>query len=119
MASERKEDWISIYTPEGEKKIASPSYIRKLLKIESRDQLLAGVFNRIESLERKVDRLESPGRQAQILELLYKHGKHNRIWIFNRVGNGQWYDIKELVDTGLIVESKAGSVTMYSCAVEA
>ena len=114
MTSERKEDWISIYTPEDERKIASPSYIKKLLGLD-----LSNVYNRIERLERRVDLLESPSRQAQILELLYKHGKHNRIWISNRVGNVQWSDIKELVDTGLIVESKAGFVTMYSCAVKA
>lgn len=114
MSSERKEDWIEITTPEGKKMIASPSYIKKLLGLD-----LSTIYNRIERLERRVDLLESPGRQAQILELLYKHGKHNWIWIFNRVENVQRSDIKELVDTGLIVESKARFGTMYSCAVKA
>ena len=114
MTSKRKTDWIEITTPEGKKMIASPRYIKKLLGLD-----LLNVYNRIERLERSVDLLKSPGRQAQILELLYKHGKHNQVWISNRVSNYQWYDISELVSSGLIVESKAGSVTMYSCAVKA
>ena len=114
MTSERKENWIAITTPEGERKIAAPSYIKKLLGLD-----LSNVYNRIERLERRVDLLESPDRQAQILELLYKHGTHNWVWIFNRVENVQRSDIKDLVDTGLIVESKSGSRTMYSCAVKA
>ena len=109
MRSERKEDWISIYTPEDERKIASPSYIKKLLGLD-----LSNVYNRIERLERKVDQLEAPGRQAQILELLQEHGKHNHVWISNRVMNYQWYDMVQLLDQGLIEESMSGSQIMYS-----
>lgn len=112
MTPKRKTDYIKIIQPDGQNMIAAPDYIRKLLGLDP-----TNVFNRLERLERKVDRLEAPGRQAKILQLLQEHGEHNRIWINNRVGNIQWYDIGQLVDAGLVVHSKAGSVTMYSCKV--
>ena len=113
MTSERKENWINITTPDGKKMIAAPSYVKKLLKLD-----LLNIYNRIEGLERKIDHLEAPGRQAKILKLLQEHGKHNLVWIRNRVSNYQWYDIHSLLAQGLIVESKAGPVTMYSCEAE-
>ena len=93
--------------------IAAPRYIKKLLGLN-----LYNVFNRLERLERKVDHLEAPGRQHDILVLLMEHGKHNLVWISNRVINYQWYDIMQLLEQGLIEESKAGSVTMYSATVQ-
>ena len=113
MTFERKEDWINITTPDGKKMIASPRYVKKLLNID-----LLNIYNRIEGLERTIDHLEAPGRQAKILKLLQEQGKHNLVWISNRVPNYQWYDIHSLLSQGLIVESKAGSVTMYSCEAE-
>lgn len=112
MTSKRSEEWIQITTPEGKKLIASPSYIKKLLGLD-----LSNVYNRLQELEYKVDRLEAPSRQAKILQLLHEHGKHNKFWIQNRVRNYQWYDVGQLLEAGLIVASKAGSVTMYSCPV--
>ena len=109
----RKEDWIQITQPGGKKMIASPNFIRELLGI-SKDKM--NLFNRLHILECKVDHLESPGRQEEILKLLRENGKHNRAWISNRVGNYQWYDLDVLKMKGLIKTSKAGSVTMYSCA---
>lgn len=111
----RREDWISIKTPDGRDMIASPVYIRKLLGI-TKDR--ENVFIRLERLERKMDRLEAPGRQEEILRLLRKHGKHRKIWIKNRVSNYQWYDLGELLQKDLIVESKSGTITLYSYAVK-
>lgn len=109
--SERTEDWIQITQPNGNKMIASPGYIRKLLGI-SKDKM--NLFNRLQTLERKVDQLESPGRQEDILKLLRENGKHNLTWISNRVRNYQWYDLDVLIKKGLIVTSKSGSMTMFS-----
>ncbi len=110
MTSKRLEDWIQITQPDGKKMLAAPSYIKKLLGLD-----LTNVFNRLQRLESKVDHLEAPGRQAEILQLLAEHGRHNKFWIENRVGNYQWYDLDQLLNAGLIVASKAGTVTMYSC----
>lgn len=112
MTPKRTEEWIQITQPDGKKMIASPDYIRKLLGLD-----LTNVFNRLQRLERTVDLLEAPGRQAEILKLLHEHGKHNQSWIKNRVSNFQWYDIAQLLEAGLIVHSKAGTGTMYSCKV--
>ena len=113
MTSERKEDWINITTPDGKKMIASPSYVNKLLNLD-----LSNIYNRLNRMEMQIDYLESPGRQAKIYKLLQENGKHNGVWIENRVKGFQWYDMRSLLDQGLIVESKAGSVTMYSCEAE-
>ena len=113
MKAERKENWINIITPAGKEMIASPSYIRKLLGVD-----LSNVYNRIERIERQIERLEAPGRQEEILKLLRENGKHSQGWIINRVMNYQWYDLRDLIEKGLIVESKAGSNRMYSCVVE-
>lgn len=113
MPSERKQDWINITRPTGKKMIASPSYVKRLLDVD-----LSTVYNRIERIERQLDRLEAPGRQEEILKLLRENGKHNRFWISNRVMNYQWDDLLALISLGLIIESKAGSQSMYSCAVE-
>jgi hypothetical protein len=119
MKNKRKEDWIRIMQPDGEDRIASPSYIRKLLKIESRDQLLSGVLNRLNWLERHVDQLEAPGRKQEVLDLLREHGSHNKTWIFNRVVNLSWRELSELVSEGLIVKSKSGSQSMFSAVARA
>ena len=113
MTSERKEDWIKIVTPAGKKMIASPSYIKKLLNLD-----LSNIHNRINRIELQIDDLESPGRQAEIYKLLQENGKHNGVWIENRVQGFQWQDMRSLLDQGLVFESKAGSVTMYSCEAE-
>lgn len=113
MTSERKEDWINITTPDGKKMIAAPRYVKKLLKLD-----LLNMYSRLQRIEFKIDRLEAPSRQAKIIKLLQENGKHNLVWISNRVSNYQWYDIDSLLAQGLIVESKAGSVTMYSCEAE-
>lgn len=105
----RKQEWIKITTPEGKDMIASPSYVKKLMGID-----FSNVFNRIQRLELKIDRLESPERQKQIIELLRENGKHSRIWIENRVYDYRWYDLDELLKKGLLIETKSGSVTMYA-----
>ena len=110
MTSERGENWINITAPDGKKMIASPSYVKKLLNFD-----LSNIYNRLQRIEHKIDRLEAPERQAEILKLLQENGKHNLVWISNRVSNYQWYDIHSLLDQGLIVKSKAGPVTMFSC----
>ena len=112
MAPMRKTDYVNITQPDGKEMIAPPSYIKKLLGLD-----LSKVFIRLHRLESKVDHLEAPSRQTEILKLLVEHGRHNRVWIENRIVNVQWYDIGQLLKAGLIVESKAGSVTMYSCPV--
>lgn len=111
----RTEEWIQITDPDGKKMIASPSYIRKLLDITTDKRNLT---YRLNELERKIERLGAPGRQEEILKLLRESGAHNRFWIRNRVPNYQRYDLRELLQNGLIVESKSGTVTMYSCAEE-
>lgn len=110
----RKQNWIYIYTPDGENKIASPAFIRNLLRIKDVD--LSNIYNRLQRIEYQMDKAESPGRQEEILKLLREDGKHNLVWISNRVGNYQRYDLDGLLKAGLIVESKAGNTTMYSCA---
>lgn len=113
MPSERKEDWIRIVKPTGQYRMASPSYVKKLLGVD-----LSNVYRRIERIERQLDRLEAPGRKEKILKLLRENGKHNVVWISNRVMNYQWEDLRDLIKTGWIVESKTGSQSMYSCAVK-
>ena len=111
----RKEDWIQITQPDGKTMIASPSYIRNLLGIQ-KDKM--NLFNRLHSVELKIDHLESPGRQEEIIQILREDGKHSLDWISNRVKNYKWYDLDVLIKKGLIVTSKSGSVTMYSHAGE-
>lgn len=108
--TKRKEEWIQITQPDGEKMIASPGYIKKLLGLD-----LSNIYDRLQRVEYKIDSLEAPGRQEEILRLLQENGKHNLVWIRNRVGNYQWYDMDVLIKSGLIRTSKSGSVTMYSC----
>jgi hypothetical protein len=106
----REEDWIYIIQPDGEKKIASPAFIKKLLGVD------VEVFNlkrRARELELKVSRLESPGRQAQILELIAEHGPRSRPWINNRVSDYHYYDLDNLVAGGFLVESRSGTHRMY------
>lgn len=105
--SERKEDWIRIRTPDNEDQIASPNYILKLLEI---DRL--NILNRLNVLENKVLKLDSPQRKQKIIDALYKKGKHNKIWLSNRV-DYRWYDLEDLIDDGIILETKAGTQYMY------
>ena len=51
MTEKRTTDWINITQPDGKKMIASPQYIKNLLKLD-----LSNVYNRIHSLEYKVDK---------------------------------------------------------------
>ncbi len=110
MTGKRKDDWIDITTPEGKKMIASPNFIKRLLGLD-----LSGVFNRLERLERKVKKLEAPQRQAKIISLLRKKGKHNRTWLKNRI-NFQWYDLEDLVKSGTLIRARSGTQIMYEVA---
>ncbi len=110
MSEKRKRNWIKISTPENEDRIASPEYVKRLMGLDVNFQVLN---NRIQKLEYKMDRVEAPQRHKEILRLLEKYGKHNLTWIKNRVSNYQWYDLSDLIDRKLIVESKSGTVTMY------
>lgn len=105
--TKRETDWISIYTPEGERKIASPDYIKKLLKVPS----VSNILSRLARAETKIERLESPQRQEKIIRLLKEHGKHNKIWLGNRV-DFRHYDLAALREAGRIVETRSGSQSM-------
>ena len=102
----RKENWIRIRTPQGENRIASPAYVKKLMGID-----LSNIHHRLISIEGKIDKLESPIRQEKIIEALRGQGKHNRSWLENRV-SFQWYDLRPLIHKGIIVESYSGTQRM-------
>ena len=104
--SARKEDWIKIVTPKNENKIASPSYIKKLLDVD-----LSNIYNRLIRMESQIDKLESPQRQENIIEVLRGQGKHNRSWLSYRI-DYRWYDLSALIEKGIIVESYSGSQRM-------
>ena len=104
--SKRKEVWIKIYTPEGETRIASPAYIKKLLDVD-----LSNIYNRLIRIESQIDKLEAPQRQERIIETLRGQGKHNRSWLSYRV-DYRWYDLLALIEKGIIVESKSGTHRM-------
>lgn len=104
----RARDWIKIITPENKEMIASPSYIKKLLNID-----LSNIYNRLQSAEYKIGKLGSSSRQETIINLLRENGKHNLIWIQNRVNNYQWYDLRDLITKGIIIETKSKTHTMY------
>ena len=106
MMSKRKEDWIKIVTPDNENKIASPSYIKKLLNVD-----LSNIYNRLIRMESKIDKLESPKRQEKIIEALRDQGRHSRIWLDNRV-SFRGYDLRDLIEKGIIIESKSGTQPM-------
>ena len=107
MSEKRKEDWIYITTPEGKKMIASPNYIKNLLGLDE-----SGIFNRLERLERKIERLEAPQRQEEIISLLREHGKHNGFWLNNRL-DYLWKDLEDLVKNGVIRRTRSGTQIMY------
>ena len=104
--SKRKEDWIKIYTPENEDKIAAPSYIKKLLRVDT-----SNIYTRLHRMESKIDKLESPQRQEKIIEILRGQGKHNKIWLGNRI-DYRWYDLTALIKKGIVIETKSGTQPM-------
>ena len=106
MSERRKKNWIKIFTPDNEDKIASPDYVKKLMGID-----LSNIHRRLIRLEEKMDKLESPQRQEKIIDALRGQGKHNRSWLENRV-TFQWYDLGPLIEKGIIVESHSGSQRM-------
>ena len=109
--SKRKENWIRIVTPEGKYMIASPQSIKKLMGLDDDPRI---ILNRILTLEIKVNRLELPHRQEEILKLLQENGAHTKIWLVNRVPNFKWGDLEPLIKDGRIIQSKSGTHNMYS-----
>lgn len=107
MSEKRKDDWIKIVTPENKNMIASPNYIKKLLRFD-----LSTIYNRIIQLEKKVNTLESPQRQEKIINLLRDKGKHNKMWLDHRI-EYHWKDLHDLVEKGIICETKSGTQIMY------
>ena len=114
--TERKEDWIYIIKPNNEQRIASPAFVKKLLGIEKLD--VYNIYNRLQKLEQKVDKLEEPMKKQRIIELLKSGESHNRQWLENRVEGLGWYLasklLRELVDEGKLKITKAGTNDMYS-----
>ena len=108
--SKRKEDWILIYTADNKHMIASPANVRKLLNLD-----LSNIYKRLISAEEKIDRLEAPQRKEKIIEVLRGQGKHNRIWLFNRV-RLLYQDLADLIEKGIIIESYSGSQRMIELA---
>ena len=104
MSERRTENWIYIYTPDGERRIASPANVKGLLGLSS-------VIHRLKILESKIGVLESPQRQKKIIDALRGQGKHNRSWLENRV-SFQGYDLGPLIEKGIIVESRSGTQRM-------
>ena len=113
--NKRTENWISFQNPEGQNKIGSPSFIRKLLGVDTNEESIYRLINRMQSLENKVHRLESPQRQRQVVDLLTKEaGKSHRFnWFSNRIPNLDYRDMRSLVNDGTISEEKAGNTTMF------
>lgn len=110
MSEKRKEDWIKIFTPKNKEMIASPQYVKKLLGLD-----LSNIYNRLIHMEEKIDKLESPIRQEKIIGLLRDYGKHNEIWLDNRV-HYLWYDLRDLVKKGIVIETISGSQHMFELA---
>ena len=104
MSERRSENWILVYTPDGERRMSSPNTVKRLMGLGS-------VLSRLRTLEMKMERLESPQRQEKIIDALRGQGKHNRAWLGNRV-SVQWYDLGPLIEKGIIVESHSGSQRM-------
>ena len=104
MSERRKENWIYIYTPDGERRIASPDNVKGLLG-------LGAVLSRLRTLEMKIERLESPLRQEKIIETLRGQGPHTRDWLFNRC-DLRWDDLGVLIKKGIIIESRSGTHRM-------
>lgn len=113
MSEKRKEVWIKIFTPENESKIASPAYMRTLLKVPD----LSNIQMRLVNMERKIDELESPMRQGKIIETLRGQGPHNRSWLSYRV-DYRFYDLDSLIEKGIIIESRSGTQRMIEVAHE-
>ncbi len=100
----RQKNWIRIMTPEGKDKIAHPDNVKKLMGLDITNY-------RLNELERRIEKLESPMRQEKIIEALRDQGKHNRIWLENRV-LFRWYDLGTLIKKGIIDESQSGTQRM-------
>lgn len=113
--TKRTEDWISFETPEGKKMIGAPSHIKKLLGVDKTENSIFNIQYRIQSLERKIHRLESPERQQRVIELLFAEDERSRMftWLKNRVMNLDYQDMSSLVGSGVISEEKAGRNTMF------
>lgn len=110
MSKKREKDWVKITTPENKDMIASPEYVKRLLGLG-----LPYLRVRLNTLEFKIKKLESPLRQETIVRVLRIYGKHNRIWLSNRVSY-EWYDLDELIKKGIVIKTKSGTQTMYELA---
>lgn len=111
----RTEDWISFETPEGKSMLGAPSYINKLLGHDKTEKFISNIQWRIQSLERKIHRLESPQRKQQVIDLLFQEDERSRMftWLSNRVPNLDRTDLGSLVIQGTVSTEKSGRNTMY------
>ena len=112
--SERKVDWIHIQKPDGKNYITHPNNLKKLLGVEKNETSIHNIFNRINYLETKVHRLESPKRQQRVIELLTEDGKpHMLSWLKNRVNNLDLTDVMDMVRNDVLSHEKRGRNSMY------
>lgn len=105
----RKEDWIQIYKPDNTEKIASPDYIRSLLRIDVDKRILE---NQIRDLTYRIEELEAPIRKAKVLDLLKgdPQSVHTLAWFRARSWPSiQERDLKALVLEGILRSQVSGN----------
>ena len=108
--SPRKKNWIAFTTPEGENKLGSPSFLKKLLGFDKLEALVWRLKEDNRVMSHRVIRLESPFRQAEVIELLsQEETPHNFTWLKNRVDNLGFRDLEPLIESGVLrVTDRAG-----------
>lgn len=111
--SQRTEPWISIWEPDGTKKIAPPSYIRSLIGLASYPEFTKDVQDRLWKIEARLRELEAPERRKGLTTFLEKEAKP-RTWDYIRKRTWADYtDILALREEGLIIETKSGSHALF------
>ena len=106
----RKTDWIYIIQPDGQKRIASPSYVRQLLKICALEKELR---HEIWKLNVRIKELEAPIQKKKVLEFMEDKGFHTADWIQRRLPGIPGRIIWDLFAEGKLEKKRSGAHNMY------
>lgn len=111
--SKRTEAWIYISEPDGQQKIAPPSYLRDLIGLASYPEFTKYVQYRLLKIEARLRELEAPERRKGLTKFFEMEVKP-RSWDYIRKRTcADYTDILALREEGLIIQTKSGSHTLF------
>lgn len=97
--NKRTEEWIHIIEPDGTNKIASPPYVKKLLKVADY-QSLEFLRNTVNDLANRVYELEKPEKKAKLLNIFHTQGPLDTISL--KKFKVEWGILYDLIEDGKI-----------------